>query len=132
MGNKLGRLGAQRAGYAFGAPILFQYCNVIYLVGAAWLPLGMHAVDRWVRLGRRLGICGAGVVWRCRCWGATPGRLSAGAGGGRLCRRAGLESARRNEASALHEARRRSAGIGWLWLVIGMVAGRLAGPPRQS
>jgi hypothetical protein len=42
--------------YTFGAPILFQYCNVIYLVGAAWLPLGMHAVDRWVRLGRRWGL----------------------------------------------------------------------------
>ena len=23
---------------------MFQHCNVIYLVGAAWLPLGMHAV----------------------------------------------------------------------------------------
>jgi hypothetical protein len=22
--------------YGFGAPVLFQYCNVIYLVGAAW------------------------------------------------------------------------------------------------
>src|SRR4051812_29687860 len=26
--------------YAFGGPILFQYCNIIYLVGAAWVPLG--------------------------------------------------------------------------------------------
>ena len=42
--------------YTFGEPILFQYCNVIYLVGAAWLPLGMHAVDRWIRLGRRWGL----------------------------------------------------------------------------
>ncbi len=42
--------------YTFGAPILFQYCNVIYLVAAAWLPLGMHAVDRWVRLGRTWGL----------------------------------------------------------------------------
>jgi hypothetical protein len=38
--------------YAFGGPILFQYTNVIYLIGAAWLPLGLRAVDRWVRLGR--------------------------------------------------------------------------------
>ena len=28
--------------YTFGAPILFQYCNVIYLVSAAWLPLGLR------------------------------------------------------------------------------------------
>src|SRR5437773_4675694 len=31
--------------YAFGAPILFQYCNIIFLVGAAWAPLGFRAVD---------------------------------------------------------------------------------------
>ena len=42
--------------YAFGVPVLFQYSNVIYLVGAAWLPLGFHAVDRWVRLGQRWGL----------------------------------------------------------------------------
>jgi len=42
--------------YAFGAPILFQYCNVIYLVGAAWMPLGFRAADRWLRLGRRRAI----------------------------------------------------------------------------
>ena len=55
VGSALGALA-----YAFGGPILFQYCNIIYLVGAAWLPLGMHAVDRWVRLGRRWGLVGAG------------------------------------------------------------------------
>src|SRR4051812_13479261 len=42
--------------YAFGAPILFQYCNIIFLVGAAWTPLGFHAVDRWLRLGLRVGL----------------------------------------------------------------------------
>jgi hypothetical protein len=51
-------IGAALAGltYAFGAPILFQYCNVIYLVGAAWAPLGFRAADRWLRLGRRQGL----------------------------------------------------------------------------
>ena len=49
-------------GYAFGAPILFQYCNIIYLIGAAWLPLGVHAVDRWVRLGRRWGLVELTIV----------------------------------------------------------------------
>jgi Bacterial membrane protein YfhO len=48
--------------YAFGAPILCQYCNVIYLIGAAWLPLGFRAVDRWVRLGRRWGLIELAIV----------------------------------------------------------------------
>ena len=48
--------------YAFGAPILFQYCNIIYLIGAAWIPWGVHAVDRWVRLGRRWGLLELAIV----------------------------------------------------------------------
>jgi hypothetical protein len=48
--------------YAFGLPILYQYCNVIYLVGAAWMPLGMHAVDQWLRLGRRCALCELAAV----------------------------------------------------------------------
>ena len=48
--------------YAFGGPILFQYSNIIYLIGAAWLPLGLHAVDRWARLGRRWGLVELALV----------------------------------------------------------------------
>src|ERR1700678_166939 len=48
--------------YAFGVPVLFQHSNVIYLIGAAWLPLGVHAVDRWVRLGRRWGLVELTIV----------------------------------------------------------------------
>lgn len=33
-------------GYAFGGYVLFQYCNPIYLVGAAWLPLAVLAIER--------------------------------------------------------------------------------------
>ena len=58
--------------YTFGAPILFQYCNVIYLVGAAWLPLGMHAVDRWVRLGRRWGLWELAAVLAMQVLGGDP------------------------------------------------------------
>ena len=32
--------------YAFGGNVLFQYCNTVYLVGAAWLPLALAAADR--------------------------------------------------------------------------------------
>src|SRR5262249_38857460 len=58
--------------YAFGAPILFQYCNIIFLVGAAWLPLGVRAVDRWVRLGRRWGLLELAVVLAMQTLGGDP------------------------------------------------------------
>ena len=58
--------------YAFGAPILFQYCNVIYLIGAAWLPLGFHAVDRWIRLGRRWGLLELAIVLAMQALGGDP------------------------------------------------------------
>ena len=32
--------------YAFGGHVLFQHCNVIYLVGAAWLPLALAAAHQ--------------------------------------------------------------------------------------
>ncbi|MEX0819762.1 MAG: hypothetical protein WD070_09205, partial [Pirellulaceae bacterium] len=40
--------------YAFGGSVLFQYCNVVFLVGAAWLPCGLLAADRMLR-DRSLG-----------------------------------------------------------------------------
>ena len=58
--------------YTFGAPILFQYCNVIFLVGAAWLPLGMRAVDRWVRLGRLWGLWELAAVLAMQVLGGDP------------------------------------------------------------
>ncbi len=58
--------------YAFGGPIIFQYCNVIYLVGAAWLPLGFRAVDRWIRLGRRLAMAELAVVLTMETLGGDP------------------------------------------------------------
>jgi len=38
--------GLAAVSYAFGGSVLFQYCNVVYLVGAAWLPLALAAADR--------------------------------------------------------------------------------------
>ena len=58
--------------YAFGAPILFQYCNIIYLVGAAWLPWGFQAVDRWLRLGRRSGLLELSLVLALETLGGDP------------------------------------------------------------
>jgi len=67
IGSALGALS-----YSFGAPILFQHSNVIYLVGAAWLPLGLHAVDRWVRSGRRWGLIELAIVLAMQTLGGDP------------------------------------------------------------
>ena len=64
--------GLSALSYTFGAPILFQYCNVIYLVGAAWLPLGIHAVDGWVRLSRRIAILELAIVLGMQVLGGDP------------------------------------------------------------
>jgi hypothetical protein len=67
VGSALGSLS-----YAFGAPVLFQYANVIYLVGAAWMPLGVHAVDRFLRLGRRWGLVELAIVLAMQVLGGDP------------------------------------------------------------
>ena len=51
---------------------MFQYCNVIFLVGAAWLPLGFLAVDRWVRLGSRPALLGLAIVLAMQTLGGDP------------------------------------------------------------
>jgi len=48
------RAGVEAAGvaavsYAFSGNVLFQYCNVVFLVGAAWLPVAVLAADRMLR-----------------------------------------------------------------------------------
>src|SRR5439155_6773518 len=53
--------------YSCGGNVIFQYCNVVFLVGAAWLPLAALAADRLLR-GRGwkwavlLGICLAMMI----------------------------------------------------------------------
>src|SRR3954453_830322 len=68
------RVGSAIAGlaYAFGAPILFQYCNIIYLVGAAWAPWGILAVDGWLRRNRPGSLAGLSVVLAMQVLGGEP------------------------------------------------------------
>ena len=83
--------------YGFGVPILFQYCNVIFLVGAAWSPLGLRAADRWLRLGRRWALGELAVVLAMQVLGGDPesaylvglcaGGYALGLGSGALGRR---------------------------------------------
>ena len=35
--------------YGFGGSVLFQHCNVIYLIGSAWLPMALWAADHMLR-----------------------------------------------------------------------------------
>ena len=58
--------------YAFGGPVLFQDCNVIFLVGAAWLPLGFRAADRWLGQGRRIAMAELAVVLAMENLGGDP------------------------------------------------------------
>src|SRR5262249_30614660 len=58
--------------YAFGAPVLSQTCNVIFLVGAAWAPLGFLFADRWLRLGRRGAPAALAVVLALEMLGGDP------------------------------------------------------------
>ncbi len=58
--------------YAFGAPVLFQYGNVVFLVGAAWMPLGLRFADRWVRLGNPRAPGGLAIVLALQVLGGDP------------------------------------------------------------
>jgi hypothetical protein len=99
VGSSLGGLA-----YAFGAPVLTQYCNVVFLVGASWMPLGFLFADAWVRLRRPRALAGLAAVLAMQVLGGDPeaayltalaaggyalGRVVAGEQPGRL-RRFGL------------------------------------------
>jgi len=58
--------------YTFGGPVVFQYCNIIFLVGAAWCPWGLLAVDQWLRAGRSRALPGLAVVLAMQVLGGDP------------------------------------------------------------
>jgi hypothetical protein len=58
--------------YAFGGPVVSNYFNIIYLVGAAWLPLGFHAADQWLRLRRRGALVELALVLAMQVLGGDP------------------------------------------------------------
>ncbi len=71
-------------GYAFGAPVLLQHGNVIFLVGAAWVPWGLRAIDRQLRLRKPCGMAELAVVLALQVLGGDPeaAYLTAVAGAG--------------------------------------------------
>ena len=58
--------------YAFGGSIVFQYCNPIYLVGAAWLPWGVAAVLKLMRYARLRDAIQLGIVMAMCVLGGNP------------------------------------------------------------
>lgn len=63
---------ASGVSYAFGGSVVFQYCNVVYLVGAAWLPLALWTVDGLLRWRRLSWACGLGAVLAIMILGGDP------------------------------------------------------------
>jgi hypothetical protein len=58
--------------YSFGVPVLSQTSNMIFLVGAAWAPLGFLAADRWLRGGVRLALAVLAGVLAMQVLGGDP------------------------------------------------------------
>ena len=52
--SSVGASGIAALSYALSGPILFQYCNVVYLVSAAWMPIAWLAISaQWEQLKLR-------------------------------------------------------------------------------
>lgn len=58
--------------YTFSGPILFQYCNVVFLVGAAWFPFVIAFVDRFLRTGSITSFFGIAVSLAMMVLGGDP------------------------------------------------------------
>ena len=67
--------------YAFSGSVLFQYCNVVFLVGAAWLPWTLLATHRMLteRSARWALVIGMGLA--LTVLGGDPSRRTNGARG---------------------------------------------------
>lgn len=58
--------------YAFGGSVLFQYCNIVFLVGAAWLPLAIELSDRMIAGASSWAAAGFGLVLAVIVLGGDP------------------------------------------------------------
>jgi hypothetical protein len=108
--------------YAFGAPVLSLYCNVIYLVGAAWAPLAFRAVDRLVRLKKRRGLIELAAVLAMQFLGGDPESAYLVLASGVLY--AVVLAVQESRAGAREGAPRRSRPVGFrigLAIVLGLV-----------
>jgi hypothetical protein len=58
--------------YSCGGAVLFQYCNIVFLVGAAWLPLALLHAERMLRQGQWTASLGMGAVLSLMVLGGDP------------------------------------------------------------
>lgn len=58
--------------YAFGGNVLIQYSNVVFLVGAAWLPLAILAADKMLRQRRVIWAFVLGAILALMVLGGDP------------------------------------------------------------
>ena len=58
--------------YAFCGNVLFQYCNVVFLVGAAWLPWAIQFADRMLREHSPHSAIGLGTTLAMMITGGDP------------------------------------------------------------
>ena len=109
--------------FAFGGPVLSNHFNVIYLVGAAWAPLGFRAVDQWLRLGRRSALPQLALVLALQVLGGDPEAAYVTA----LCAY--------GYAVSLAIPRQESPGHPWIWrlgIVAALIAWIWVGPTLAS
>ncbi len=114
--------------YAFGAPVLFLYSNPIRLVGAAWVPWGLCAIDRLLRQGYRRAGAELAVILAFQVFGGDPedAYLTAVCGAGyavvlAICAR-GRPTAVRVRPIAM------GAVVVWVGATLGLASTRLARP----
>jgi hypothetical protein len=58
--------------YAFSGNVLFDYCNVVFLVGAAWLPAAIIAADHMLRQRSPCWVAALGMVLAMMVLGGDP------------------------------------------------------------
>ena len=58
--------------YVLGGTVLFQYCNVVYLVGAAWMPAALWATERMLRQRRVIWALTLGAIMALMVLGGDP------------------------------------------------------------
>lgn len=58
--------------YTFSGPVFFQYCNVIFLIAAAWLPWGLLQGDRLLRTGHIKNLLGLSAILFLMISGGEP------------------------------------------------------------
>ncbi|MHB8900686.1 MAG: YfhO family protein [Thermoguttaceae bacterium] len=63
---------AAGASYAFCGNVLYQVCNVVFLVGAAWMPLALLACERMLRQRSLRAAAALGAVLAAMALGGDP------------------------------------------------------------